>query len=369
MYARVVRSRSLLLVAAVALGAACRRAPRVPRVPPLVLVRVAVESMTETRVDGQALYFLHEHEAVRAAADGVRRVSLRGNACVGDGEHLRGVALVPQGDGRHAVALGSASNVPFDLWGHSGRHVTVHCLVDFDRGVAEPNENARSALYREGGARRWSYRHDPPSLVAIDPRTGATSTLVFEQRYAHHCELAETSSTLAVVCPVYAYNSQGNYASSFLRMTRFDLRGPQPERLGEVTTPIAQPHQPDYLTLSPDGHVAVYWGFEPVGPEPTEVYERTILVASVDDGRVLFTERMRVPWNYRGTAVAALPDQHGVLVGDWVDGGNRLRRLRLDGTVARRWDLDEAPVHMHATASADRAWVVGYANALLVRIE
>ncbi len=189
-----------------------------------------------------------------------------------------------------------------------------------------------------------------------------------EREDARQCEVAEASSALAVVCPVYTYDRQGNYASSILRMTRFDLGSAQLQRTGEATAPIVPTSVPSHLTLSPDGRVAVYWSFAPVGPVQGDAHERTLLAAAVDDGRVLFTERT-LTQGVGGTSAAALPDERGVRVADWVEGGGRLRWLRPDGTVARRWDLDEAPRSLHATARADRAWVVGYQNAMLVRIE
>ncbi|MFO0603347.1 MAG: hypothetical protein U0324_09250 [Polyangiales bacterium] len=341
---------------------------------PTAFVRVAAQT-TLTRADGDALYLLDGLDAVRATERGVRRVSLRGRRCLLD-ERLAGVELVPLGDGRRALASADAPNMAFDLFGHAGRHPAVRCVVDFDRGTAEPVDDVFPRLSREAGPARRGERvtggasgrlYRAPQygpLTAVDTATGVAQTLTPERGDASRCAVAEAGSMLTVACPDEAFDRAGEYATRTLRVRRFRVGVGALEPAGEAATPIAMRGLLGGLTLSPDGRVAVYWGASPTVPDGAN--EVVMSAVSTDDGRVRFTERRTM----RGyvTAAAALPDGRGVLVGDDVERRGRLRWLRLDGTVAQTWALDDVPWGLHATARADRAWVVCGGDASLVRI-
>lgn len=307
------------------------------------------------RSDGRALYFVDGRDAVQARADGVRRVSLRGRGCVAD-EALSGVELVPLGDGRRALAVGTAGNMPFDLWGHAGRHRAARCLVDFAQHTATDLAemlpgllgagltvraeqwfaDASGKVYRAEGSGPWRVVSggDAPPLTGRDVD-------------ARRCALGDDGDALVVACVV-------DGAPSALRLTRWTRAGQALASQGDRAVTIAGVDAVIELAMAPDARA--------VALRATQGRDRVLLL--VDVGAAAVRGRARVTGM---VSVAALGGGRGALAG--VEGGRgAVHRVTPDGRVARTWSTDDVPWHLHATLRDDQAWAVGSDHAALLTL-
>ena len=179
---------------------------------------------------------------------GGRETRIPAASCTPDGADF--IYVSP--GGAQVVLYGTRSNIEFDLWGHSGRHVSSACMIDVAHRAPGPLPEIgdRSGAYSFAAVGThlvaWRTEVETEDMVVID---GAQVTPLEHPGGA--CTVAATGADSAVaVCGLH-----GKYAAR-----RYRLDG-TPRADGddrEITT--ADPGSDGGMRLTPDGKTLLVWG-------------------------------------------------------------------------------------------------------------
>jgi hypothetical protein len=202
----------------------------------------------------------------------IRRMPLAAQPCGAGGGHLW---LSP--DGWQALVYGTGANIPGDLWGHSGRHVTDSCLWDLRAGTARaPDAGAAAWLAGSGrpetpwlhwGARRGLLYALPQAgdlhLRILDRADGRTADLKpeLEAGLLPVCDVSEGDGDVTIAC-LTSHSSPTNRSDDpgpqQVQLRRYDLRTWPPAPGPILRVPIGRYSAGRALRFSADGRRLAY---------------------------------------------------------------------------------------------------------------
>jgi len=317
--------------------------------------------VTAASRDRQIIVYANDKEVVRIKGEIRTRIAASKQNCLGG--HPDTLFVYP--DGNAALLYGTRSNIDFDLWGHSGRHVSVACRVDFTTyyagstagsGIAafadESIERLKIITGRSGVTYAWRPNRTGAGLEVVHPsRKPRTVALPLEEDPGPVCEVNDDGEMAFVACT----DKYGD-KSPTLRIVRYSLASWPPQEVSRATVELAPYDEFWGTTTSPDGSYLAYWGRG--GDHGAEgIYGNYWGVVALATGKEVFRKHEEY-----GGAVSTIeidPRGTGILVGDWITRGHshegRLRRFDMKGNELFSRDFGSSPNALY-WSEPDAAW-------------
>lgn len=312
------------------------------------------------------------------------RLAYAEHPCLKDAHRNTSILLLAP-DGWRAIVYGTRSNIAFDLWGHSGRHVSIACVADFERRAVRPLEGflpgslrERSAEHHWGASGRFFYQwavRDALDLEVMDLAGRRTIALsVLPKAQVHRCTLREVPEGLLVACATHRYPSGAKTTERYdqeLLVQRFDLKAWPPTPGPVARTPVPGYGSPGGLRISRTGRYLAHFGVSDVAGEGKFLvwYRSHYGVVDLRTGRHRF---LRTEEAERRRVLALEPNEQedGLLLAELVTrgarsssrgalSGTRVTRLGLDGTPGRAHELPWIVQRLYAMPGSAAIWAVG----------
>jgi hypothetical protein len=139
-----------------------------------------------------------------------KRFAFSAHDCLRDKKYYDFDFIRVSPDGKWMIAYGLRSNIPFDLWGHAGKHVSVRCVLDLKRGFPSGEGDGFEIVFGRRPKISFgvvsgflyvtqSYRAGGYSVHDLSKRRSASLTIGKSDKAAA-CDIAESADFLVAGC-------------------------------------------------------------------------------------------------------------------------------------------------------------------------